>query len=486
MGKAKALTKLLKWKIKGRKMNSKDIFIIIKKGILVLSIALVFGSCKIMQTYNRPENIADEELYRGIQTPDSTNIADIPWDELFTDPILQSYINEALSNNFDLQIAVARIKKAEANFKQSKAGLFPSIGVNVGATMQKTGIDNATSTEAYELYGNASWEADIWGKLKSTKRANLASLLESQAYKRAVQTQLVADIATAYYTLLAYDEQLRITEKTLEYRVAEVETMKMLKDNDVVTGAAVVQSQASRYSAEVTIPDLQQKIYELENSICILLGRNPHTIERTSLYNQEMGIDIKVGVPVQLLANRPDVQEAEYQLRYYFEMVNHARAYFYPELSITGQAGFSGNDLSELFDASSVFRNLIGGLTQPLFNQGLNKQRMKVAQANQEEYLAAFRQTLLAAGEEVLNALHSYQAANKKIAIRSKQVEYLEKSVEYTKELLKYTSSTNYTDVLTSEQSLLSAELSGVSDKLQQLQAIVTLYRSLGGGWKDE
>jgi outer membrane protein TolC len=234
----------------------------------------------------------------------------------------------------------------------------------------------------------------------------------------------------------------------------------------------------------VTIPDLRQNIRETENALSILLGRNPGGIARDSINNQRVRIDLQTGIPLQLLVNRPDVQEAEYQLRYYFELTNVARAYFYPSLTITAAGGLSNVNISQLFSASSLFGNIIGGLVQPIFNQGLNKQRLRVAQAQQEEYIALFKKTLLAAGQDVSNALYNYQAATEKMKIRSLQIGFLEKSVEFTKELLKYTANTNYTDVLTSEQSLLAAQLSSVSDKVQQLQAMVALYRSLGGGWK--
>ncbi|HEY0274084.1 MAG TPA: TolC family protein, partial [Chitinophaga sp.] len=261
-------------------------------------------------------------------------------------------------------------------------------------------------------------------------------------------------------------------------------TMRALKESDVVTSAAVVQSEANRYAAEVTIPDLRQSIRQTENAISVLLGRDPGGILRDSLKNQVVYSDLKIGVPIQLLANRPDVQEAEYQYRTNFELTNAARAYFYPSLTITAQGGMYGASVSNFFNAPALFGSVVGGLTEPIFNRGLNKQRLQVAQAQQEEALITFRQTLLNAGEEVSDALFNYQAAVNKISLREQQIAYLQKAVDYTKELLKYTSSTNYTDVLTSEQSLLAAQLDHISDKLQQLQAVVNLYRSLGGGWK--
>ncbi len=298
-----------------------------------------------------------------------------------------------------------------------------------------------------------------------------------------MQTQLVAGIANSYYTLLAYQEELKITLETVENRKQDVETMKVLKNSDVVTGAAVVQSAANLYSAQVTIPDIQQNIRQTENALCVLLGRNPESISRDSLWDQHITADISTGVPAQLLANRPDVQEAEFQVRNAFETVNAARTYFYPSINITGEAGLYSSSISNFFNPASYFANIIGGLTQPVFNNGINTQRLKVSQAQLEEYETAFKKTVLTAGQEVSDALYQYKAANDKTSIRALEISNLEKAVDYTKELLKYTSATNYTDVLTSEQSLLAARLNAVNDKLQQLQGVVNLYAALGGGW---
>ena len=251
----------------------------------------------------------------------------------------------------------------------------------------------------------------------------------------------------------------------------------------VKTGADLVQSQASSYSVEVTLPDLRQGIYEMGNALSILIGRAPGSIERSVLAGQQIAAGLKAGIPAQLLANRPDVIQSEYQVRYAFEMVNVARSYFYPSLNITASGGLTGTDLSNLFDPATVFWNALGSLTQPVFNKESNQARLRSAKADRDEALETFRQPFLSACGEVANVMYNYQAAEEKVAIRLKQVEYIEKAVNYTNELLKYSSSTNYTDVLTSENNLLAARSGSVSDKLQQLTAAVCLYESLGGGW---
>lgn len=455
----------------------------IKNIFLFILAASVAAACKVTRPYQQP-TVTDATAYRGANSSDTNSIATIAWKEIFTDNALQALIQEGINNNLDLKIAAARIKTATANVKQSRLALFPSADANANATFQKVPSTQFGVPAVYQLFLSSSWEADIWGKLGSAKRAALASLLQSDAYRRAVQTQLIADIATNYYLLTAYDAQLRITLQTVENRKLEVETMKTLKESDVVTGAAVVQSAANRYSVEITIPDLKQSIRETENTLSILLGRNADTVFRATLEQQVINTNLATGVPAQLLANRPDVQQAEFQLRNSFEMVNVARTYFYPQLTITAQAGFYGTTPGGVFNPSNFFANIAGGLLQPIFEKGLNEQRLTIAQATQEEYANTFKKIVLNAGQEVSNALYSYQTAKEKEVLRTQQINYLQKSVEYTKELLKYSSATNYTDVLTSEQSLLAAQLSSINDKLQQLTAVVNLYRSLGGGWR--
>ncbi len=441
----------------------------------LLLMALAVQACNVTKPYRRAENIAGEGLYRNdTTTTDTTTIANIPWRQFFADSLLQHLIAEGIRNNLDLGIAVARIHEAEANFRQSKEAFYPSLLANATGSIQKG--PGTPSTQTYETYLNSSWQVDVWGKLRSAKKAQLAALMQSEAYRRSVQTQLVTSIATDYYALQAYDEQLRITLATVNNRKEDVTTTKALMDADVLTGAAVMQSQAGLYSVEVTIPDIRLNIRETEDAICLLLGRDPGAIARDSLYNTPANTDLRIGLPAQLLSNRPDVQEAEFQLRYYAELTNVARTYFYPALTITGEGGLSSNSVSNFFNASAFFGNLVGGLTQPIFQNGLNRQRLEVAKGQEQEYLLQFEKTLLTAGQEVSNALFSYQAATDKVDTRANEIHFLQKSVDFTRELMKADAKANYTDVLTSEQNLLSAQLQGVNDRLQQLQAIVTLY----------
>ncbi len=458
---------------------------------LVFAGGMIVASCNVSKKYKRPD-VTASNLYRDSTTTDTASMADLPWKTLFADTVLQGLIQEGINNNLDLRTAILKISESQATLRSAKLAYFPTLDAGVQVTQAKTsqsslnfpaGIGINLNTTTYQASLTASWELNVWGQLTSLKRQALANFLQSDASKRAVQTQLIADIANNYYSLLSLDQQLAITQQTVKNRITDVETMKALKEGAVVNGAAVVQSEANRYAAEVAIPDIKQSIRETENALCILLARAPGPIKRSTIAEQQPVTDLKDGLSTQLLRNRPDVQASEFAFRAAFENTNVAHSYFYPKLTITAQGGLSSLQLKNLFD-NSIFYNLIGGLTQPIFNQGQNKARYRIAQAQQLEAFNAFQQTILTAGQEVSNALYSYQNAISKQETRKMQLAALVKSVDYTKELLRYNSATNYTDVLTSEQSLLAAQLSGVNDKLQQLQAAVNLYRALGGGWK--
>jgi multidrug efflux system outer membrane protein len=454
-------------------------------------VGVVSVSCRVTKKYQSPQ-VNINGLYRDLAATDSATLATMPWQNLVADSALKALIQEGLSNNLDLKSAIQRILEAQATLQQSKTAYLPNLSANANVSRSKqssaglnfpAGISINTLTTTYQAGLTTSWEADVWGKLSSAKRAALSNYLQSDAAKRAVQTQLIADIANNYFSLLALDRQLEITLETLKNRIKDVETMKELKNGAIVTGAAVVQSEANRYAAEVSIPDIKRNIRETENALDILLSRPPGPVHRGNLDSQKIVGELQVGVPTQLLVNRPDVQQSEYAFRTAFENTNLARTYFYPQFTITASGGLSTLQLKDFFN-NSIFYNIVGGLTQPIFNQGINKARLRTAQAQQQQALNNFQQTLLIAGQEVSNALYAHQSAVEKQDARAKQILALQKSVEYTQELLRYSSATNYTDVLTSEQTLLAAQLSGVNDKLQELQAVINLYRALGGGWR--
>ncbi|WP_283635486.1 TolC family protein [Aquaticitalea lipolytica] len=463
---------------------------IINKTLVVVIMATTLQSCFVAKEYSRPEIEETEHLYRTDNLPqDSLSMADVSWKDLFTDAYLKQYIEEGLQNNLDIRVALQQMAAAEAYMKQGKAGYLPSLSANTQMTHQELSKNSQFgsffngSLQQYEITGNLSWEADIWGKIRSNKRAGEASYLQSVAAHQAVKTQLVSAIASTYYQLVALDAQLEITEKTIATRDSSVYTIKALKDAGQVTQVAVDQNIAQYNNAKALKVDLEAAIFKTENTLNLLLGRPFQAIEREDLNTQSLDSEIKLGVPATLLRNRPDVMAAEYGLINAFEMTNVTRSQFYPSLTLTASGGFQSLELDELLSANSLFANIIGGLTQPVFNKRAIKTQHEVAKAQQEQAFLNFKKTLLTAGNEVSNALFDFNAESEKFEFREKEVEALRNAESNSEELLK-NGYANYLDLLTARQSALSAELNMINNKLNQLLSVVNLYEALGGGWK--
>lgn len=460
-----------------------------KIAVLVV-MATVMQSCFVAKDYKRPE-LKAENLYRNeIVSTDTTSFANVAWDNVFTDPLLQGYIKKGLENNLDIKIAMQNIAAAEASMKQGKAGYFPTLSAGADWTHQELSKNSQfgallqdRSTDQYQLTGSLSWEADIWGKIRSNKRAANATYLQTTAANQAVKTQLIANIAATYYQLLSVDAQIKLAEKTLVNRNQSIETIIALKDAGNVTEVGVKQTEAQKYATQIIIADLKNSTIILENTMSILMGEGSAKIERSTFESQSMQPTITLGVPATLLRNRPDVIAAEYNLISNFEQTNVAKSNFYPTLKLTASGGLQSIDLKEWFSANSIFANVITGLTQPIFNQRQIKTRFEIAKANQEKAYLQFEQSLLTAGKEVSDALAQYNNETYKLTVREKQVDALNKATDYSDELLTY-GLANYLEVLTVKDNALNAELSLIDNKFQQYKAIIQLYRALGGGWQ--
>ena len=453
------------------------------------AVPLLLASCFAAKEYERPQELIDETYYRtDAIEQDSINMAVVSWRELFSDPILQGHIETGLENNIDIRVALQQILAAEANFKQGKAGYFPTLDATAQMTHQELSSNSQfgglfSSLDQYELSASLSWEADIWGKIRSNKRAFGAQYLQTVEAHKAVKTQLVAMIASSYYQLLALDEQLRVTEETIETRSSSLETTKALKEAGNVTEVGVKQTEAQLYTAQALRIDLINEIRLLENSFSILLGQQPGTIERDGLRNQEIETSLKTGVPAQLLVNRPDVRASEFALINAFELTNVARSNFYPSLTLSASGGLQALQIDELFDTNSLFATIIGGLTQPIFNRRSIKTQYEVAQAQQEQARLQFKQALLTASREVSDALYTYEAATEKLDVKRKEFESYNTATEYSEELLD-NGLANYLEVLTARENALNSSLDLINTRLTQLQSVVDLYEALGGGWQ--
>ncbi|PQB03433.1 hypothetical protein BST83_16765 [Polaribacter filamentus] len=462
----------------------------LQKGLVLTVMVFTLQSCFVAKEYTRPEVTETQNLYRTDNLPsDSISMAAISWKTLFTDSYLNQYIEEGLQNNMDVRIAIQQMIAAQAYAKQGNAGFLPSVSIGANATHQELSKNSQFGSlfsggiDQYDITANLSWEADVWGKIRSNKRAFAANYLQNVAAHQAVKTQLISSIAITYYQLLALDAQLEITQKTIESRKNGVETIKALKDAGLTNQVAVDQNIAQYKSARALEVDIETALFKTENTLSILLGKSPHKIERSRLTNQTIDTDLKLGVPATLLSNRPDVMAAEYNLIQSFELTNIARSNFYPSLKLTASGGFQSLELDKLISVNSLFTTIIGGLTQPIFNKRTLKTQKEVALSQQEQSLLQFKKALLVAGSEVSNALFTYKSETKKFEFRKNEVEALRQAEQNSDELLKNGYAT-YLDLLLARQSALSAELNIIDSQLQQLVSIVYLYEALGGGWQ--
>ncbi|HIY49907.1 MAG TPA: TolC family protein [Candidatus Barnesiella excrementavium] len=433
------------------------------------------------RTYERPEMSQTDSLYQRLAVSgDTASIADLSWQELFTDPLLQQLIETGIAHNTDLSIARLRVKEAEALLTASKLAYLPSVSLTPQGTIRK--VEGESATKSYNLAASADWEIDIFGRITNAKREAKAVLEQSEAYRQAVQTQLVATIANSYYSLLMLDKQYEISRSTAELWAENLRVMKALKEAGQTTEMAVAQIEASKLAVDASLLTMQQQITEMENSISSLLGDVPRQIERSTLDAQSFPDTLLVGVPLQLLQRRPDVRQSEAALAAAFYVTNQAYAAFYPSITLSGSAGWTNAAGALITNPGEWLLSAVGSLVQPLFNRGQNVANLKVAKAQQEEALLTFRQSLLDAGTEVNSALLQWQTARQRLKLDEQQIASLESAVR-SSELLMLHSSQNYLEVLTARQTLLDAELSAVADRFDEIQGVINLYHALGGGY---
>ena len=452
-----------------------------KQIIIMLPAILSLSSCGIYTNYHRPESLPVDSLYRDVPKAiqDTASLADLSWRELFTDSLLVKWIEVGLEKNSDIQTARLLTEEAQASLQASRLAFLPSVSLAPHGSLNSFGGTKPTKT--YSLGGTAEWEIDAFGGLRNAKKGSRAALEANRAYEQAVQTQLVATIAETYYSLLALDRKLDITRETAHRWEENVRTMKALKRAGERDDAAVAQAEASRLEAESAVLSLEKQIHELENSFSTLLGIVPTEIERGRLLELSFPEKLSVGVPVQLLGRRPDVRQAEWQLAEAFYATNKARSSFYPQITLSGSAGWTNSSGAGIVNPGDWLLSAVGSLVQPLFNRGRNISNLKIAKAQQQETLVAFRQKLLDAGAEVNNALTQWQTARKSLELDRRKVETLETAVRSTQLLMEY-GNTNYLEVLTARQTLLQAQLTEVSDKYEEIQGVIGLYHALGGG----
>ena len=441
--------------------------------ILIMIAFLSMTGCGIYRQYEREEMQFVDSLYRRMSPrSEGYSTGNISWDVMFTDPLLQEWVQTGLDYNTDLHVARLKVQEAEAALLAARWALLPGADFSM-----QGGLPGQFSASL-----GASWQADIFGGLRNAKRRAQAALEQSQAYRQAVQTQLVATIAESYYTLLMLDEQLRISTRTMTTWEESIRTLEALKRAGKTNEAAVLQAKANKLGVEANILTLEKEILAIENSLCALMGIVPMPITRSTLADQELPQSLSAGVPAELLSRRPDVRQAELALAQAFYAVNSARASFYPNVTLSGAIGWTTGNGNIVLDPGSLIANLIAGLSQPVFGRGVNKARLQAAQAQYEQAGYLFRQTLLDAGVEVNNALTMWQTAKKRVDLGKKQIVSLQAAVWNTQLLMKH-GNADYLEVLTAQKNLLQAELTEASDRLDEIKSVINLYRALGGGY---
>lgn len=411
---------------------------------------------------------------------DTTTIAATPWREIFTDPHLQTLIATGLERNTDLGIARLQVEEAQAVLMNARLSYLPSVNLTPQAGISHY---NGETKKTYTLGATAAWEVDIFGKVNNSRRGAAAALEQSHAYAQAVQTGLVATIAESYYTLLMLDEQLTISEQALANWDETITTLKALAEAGKANDVAIHQARANRTALNASLLTIRKSIRETENSLCALLKESSHTISRGTLGEQSFSDELSIGIPLQLLANRPDVQQAEFALAEAFYATNAARTSFYPSLTLSGTLGWTNNGGGTILNPGKWLSNAIAQLVTPLFNKGTNIANLKIAKARQQEAVLRFEQSLLNAGNEVNDALTEWQTADGRIRLDYQQTADLEAATEKTRLLMRYTSA-NYLEVLTAQQSLLNARLTLAQDQASKIQSVIHLYHALGGGKK--
>lgn len=456
---------------------------ITKQIIPLITAALSLSGCGIYSAY-KPATDVPDLLYRDetIQA-DTASIGNLDWRELFTDPQLQTLIAEGLENNTDLRTAHLRVQEAEASLLSSRLAYLPALSLTPQGTFSS--FDGSKVNKSYQLAANASWEIDIFGRLRNARKSAQAALEETKSYRQAVRTQLISTIANTYYSLLLLDNQLAVSERTAALWKENVQAMRALMKAGLSDEAAVSQAEANSLSVDASLLTLRRQIKETENSLSILLGKTPQAIARGKLHEQRFPQSLATGIPLELLKNRPDVRQAEQVLAQAFYTVGEARSAFYPNITLSGVAGWTNNAGNAIVNPGALLLQAIGSLTQPLFNKGTNIARLKIAKAQQEEAALAFQQSLLNAGSEVNNALTQWQTARQRIVIDEKQTAALQTAVRSTQLLMDH-GTTTYLEVLTAQQSLLQARLTLEADRFDEIQGVISLYHALGGGRIDE
>ena len=462
----------------------------------VLSLLMIFlSACRLGKEYQRPE-VELPQQFGTVSFADTSSIADIEWKKFFSDSTLQALIEKGIQYNHDLLIAIKRIDIAQQQVKQAKALQLPELDLRIAASTSRPSDNSLNGVslksflgkshlENYNASINLSWEADIWGKIRGQKEIALTEYLQSYEGTKAVQTQLVSDIAQGFFNLLMLDKQIEISRKNLMLNDSFLTATRLLKDAGVVNALAVQQAESQKQSTALLIPQLEQQIAIQENALQVLTGQLPGKLSRKTLLDEiALSDNLSAGLPIAMLSRRPDVRSDELALQIATTRIGIAKANMYPALNITAGGGLESFKASNWFNIpNSLFGLAAGSIAQPIFKRRQLKTDYEITKLEREQAVIKFRQSVLTATGEVADALVSVEKLKEQQQIASGQVDTLHLAVGNAQLLFK-SDMANYLEVITAQGNALQAELNLASIRRQQLSAMVELYRSLGGGWK--
>lgn len=462
-----------------------------KKLMIFAAASLLMSSCGLYNKYERPETVETLGLIRDVLSDrdtlavqDTASFGNLPWRSVFTDPQLQTLIEEGLSHNANLQNAALNVEMYETMLKAAKLAFLPAVtigGNNPMGTISTLYTDPSVTTKSYSLPVTASWTLDLFGNILSQKRSTQMQLLAMKDYQMAVRAQVVSGIANAYYTLLMLDKQLGIVTEMGNMAKETWEMMQLQYQLGRMRSTSVQSAQAAYLSTQTQANDFRRQIRATENALCLLIGRAGQQVSRSTLEAQSLPTEFSTGVGVALLQNRPDVHRAEMQLASCFHDVQTARSQFYPSITIGASASFTNSNGA--LTPGKWLTTLFGSLTQPIFMRGALTANLKVSKMKYEQAFNTWQNSILQAGNEVSNALVNYNGYDENSKLEKERIEILTKNVEDTRALYQ-SSGASYLEVLTAQSQLLSAQLTKITDDFNKMQAVVSLYTALGGGGK--
>jgi len=463
-----------------------------KKLMIFMSAALLLSSCGLYNKYERP-TVDTEGIIRDPLSPtdtlavapqDTASFGNLPWRSVFTDPQLQQLIEQGLERNTNLLNAALTVKRYEIMLTAAKLAFLPSVNIgsqqNMG-TISTTHSSPSVETKSYSIPVTASWTLDLFGNILSQKRSTQMKLLGYKDYQMSVRAQLIGSIANSYYTLLMFDEQLRIVTEMSKMAKRTFDITQQQFNLGRARANAVHSAEAAYISTLTQINDFERQIRSTENALSLLIGQAGQQIPRSTLAEQSLPNEFAVGVGVALLKNRPDVHNAEMNLASCFHDIQTARSKFYPTITIGASAAFTNNNGN--LNPGKWLTSLFGSLTQPVFQRGALVAGLKVSKIQYEQAFNTWQNTILKAGNEVSNALVNYNKYDANSKLESQRVEALSKAVDATIELY-HSKGITYLEVLTAQTQLLSAQLTLATDDFNKMQSVVSLYTALGGGGK--